>query len=298
MKRKRTGSIFVIFTLAAVLAGFSLPGLTADYQEKQNLSQVDVYGSEAVQFPTSYHVLDCIKLLSYGYEEVELESGKIHTDEEIQEISREFLTYFTQKALIPKDSEIDSFKSNVFLAMKKEPEEEPVTESEENVVSEESVDSGENETYDGNTASDVYSYTDSYTVKAIRRNDRLDAVMNEMDIDNEPQSISAIVWQCLIQDQYGNELYLWIDDLSGKVISFQYILDVSLADYMGFNAEDIRYDYTYMEDFLKEYYEFSDVAVVYEDGGSSWYLFADKSDERALVDLTNHGQYVLMFNTH
>lgn len=294
MKRKRTGSIFVIFTLAAVLVGFSLPGLTADYQEKQNLSQVDVYGSEAVQFPTSYHVLDCIKLLSYGYEEVELESGKTHTGEEIQEVSREFLTYFTDRAFLPNDSRIDSFKSKVFLAMKKEPEEEPVTEF------------GENEVFDSSGNMDSYSSigsygssnTDSYKVKTIKRRELAAMLMEEMDIDNEPQNISAIVWQCFIQDQYGNELYLWIDDLSGKVISFQYILNVALADTMGYDAESIRYDYTYIEEFLKEYYGFSDVPIMYEDEESSWYLFMDKSDERALVDLTSHGQYMLMFNTH
>lgn len=297
MKKIRTGFFLTLFTMAAVMTGFAMPKLTADYQESHTLSQVDVYSSEDAHFPTTYHVLDCMKLMGYGFEEVDLESGKVHSQEEISDISQSILSYLAGNQLIPEDSQISSETSRVFLAVKKE----------SGSQSENSTDTSSGENKMQNQMKNEKVYSDLMKSYAIASSDKTydtdaktgsgDSIEGKNSVDNteiadiylnnEPQTLSAIIWECTVLDQYENELTLWIDDLSGKMISFQCFYSKEILEKTGYFYTDNLYNID-MSAFFKEYYGFSEVYPIYDFNEyleRYHLLFIDKSGEQAAVSL-------------
>lgn len=318
MRKIKTGFFLAVFATAAVLTGFAMPKLTADYQESHKLSQIDVYTSEDAHFPTTYHVLDCMKLMTYGYEEVDLESGKVHSQEEVSEICQNLLLYLSENHFIPEDSQVNSENKRVFLAIKKDKSTQSDSSGSENNEKFNS-EKAENSRYSNvmeSYASDVISAweysnnerntsgtSDGNTQTAANSNSAIDKNLkvknsdiddiSDMGFENEPQTISAIIWECILQDQYGNEVTLWIDDLSGKMISFQCtynpdeILRMGYKNLWDYMCHENIY-FTNMESFFENYYGFTEVfeECIYEiDGypGRILLVFTDKSEEQAAV---------------
>jgi hypothetical protein len=306
MKRKKTGCFFVLFALVAVLCGFALPNLTENYETRQLLEKIDTYESEEVQFPTSYHVLDCMKLLACGYDEVELDTGKTHETEDLSEICQTVLTNFgIDNEIFWSDAQITEQTNRVFLAVS----------SGQTQDSEENIESSDTEkkyrSFQGNSASDKDIDYDSIDHIVIDKNDSdgrtyssyedcYEGLLEDLQIDGVSDNFSAIIWECEITDQYEDKITIWVDDLSGKMIGFRIAygeewIDSDYADVNYFLQERfLTENILYM---LQDYYGLTDVSFIYGYIANFWLIFTDKTGERVFVPiLTNDDSGVLGFN--
>lgn len=336
MRRKGRAVLIILLTAAAVSAGFSMPYLAADRQERKLLSEVQVRESNVAYFPSSYLVMDCIRLIPGGCEFTRLEGGKAHTEEEIRAEAEHVVRMLEPYGILLSEQggEMRIQNASAYLAVSDTGtsagrDDTPVSFVGGVLRSEKDTSAGqdsapgtsdENGKGSGQGTSASFGGADEDNSRILR-----DTETEKVYVENDGKSqagtepaaenFSAVVWQCVLEDGEGNSLTVWIDDLSGKMVSARYERSRSEGDID--RAQSDSYDFVSTDEFLHsldqafeqdfmtffvEYYGFQvapgmiDFEPVTVSSGlgvleTCTYGFTDKSGDRAYVSMRFTGDY-------
>lgn len=110
---KRAGFWIIMFVVVSVLTGLSLPKLVFLYQDQKSREQTEEYEAQNAELPFEGEVIDSLRMMAFGYKQVDITGGTIRTDAEIREITRDLLLCWRDEynIILLGDENIEDTKS-------------------------------------------------------------------------------------------------------------------------------------------------------------------------------------------
>lgn len=194
MKKFLITCFYLSVTLAVCAAGFLLPSALNNYQDRQIFAKIEHPAIEPTELTYSSSLYDTLRLFTRAHYFVEYPStGSKRTDEEIYTIASESIQLLQKYNVISSDlkNDITNYTTSLQLAV--------VTERNDytNLINDQPYSSA------------------------------IDAESSTQD-ESEPASVditTAVVWSCSIYFKSGYWIDIWIDDKSGKAVSFSMFIE-------------------------------------------------------------------------
>ncbi len=194
MKKFLIACFYLSVTLAVCAASFQFPSMLNTYQDKQIFAKIEHTAMEPPELTYSFSLYDTLQLFSKDHYFVAYPSaGSKRTDEEIYKIASDVVLQLQSYGVISTDFNYDitNYTTQLQLA----------------IVSEGKTDS------DISAEQSTFSVTDEENAK------------ENLSGKSSSDITTAVVWSCSIYFDSGYWIDIWIDDKSGKAVSFSMFIE-------------------------------------------------------------------------
>lgn len=194
MKKFLIACFYLSVTLAICTASFQLPSMLNNYQDKQIFAKIEHSAMEPPELTYSFSLYDTLQLFSKDHYFVAYPSaGSKRTSEEIYAIASNVVIQLQNYGVISTDFNYDitNYTTQLQLA----------------IVSEGKTDAS------AATEPSTFSVTDE---ESSRKN---------VSRKSSSDITTAVVWSCSIYFDSGYWIDFWIDDKSGKTVSFSMFVE-------------------------------------------------------------------------
>lgn len=224
MKKFFISFLYLALTLAVCAAGFLLPSTLNDYQDRQIFATIEHTAMEPPELTYSSSLYDTLRLLSHEHYFVEYPSaGSKRNDKEIYAISSGLIDQLKQYGTLLPDGayDITNYTASLQLAI----------------------------------VSDNMPYTDANSSEAAAFGTDAAKDLNEHSETAALDITTAVVWSCAIYFESGYWMHIWIDDKSGKAVSFSMYTGQNLILASYTDAGDLDAFAAEVAAFAEDYYE-------------------------------------------